>query len=384
MMDDGVVLRADVFRPLTDGRFPVILSYGPYAKGLAFQEGYKSAWTRMTAAYPETAAGSSNKYQNWELVDPEKWVPDGYAIVRIDSRGAGRSPGYLEVWSPRETSDLYDCVEWAGTPALVERQGRSQRHLLLRHEPVARGAAAAAASRRALHLGRLVRLLPRARAPRRHPLRLSAQLVAPASRQRPARRGRARAEEPGHRRVGSRSADAVGAGARRQAGRCRRRSFAAPADRRLLPRAHARLRRNRRAAACRRRTGAATGCIRAATSKAISPPARSRSGWRCTATRTSRTSTPTMASACKNASSATSSRARTPAGSSSQKLRSTSGGRARTSRYAPRMNGRWPAPAGPRSISTRPTADCAATRRRRPPRLHTQRRAMASPFSRLP
>ena len=114
-MDDGVVLRADVFRPVADGRYPAILSYGPYAKGLAFQEGYKSAWLRMTTAYPETAEGSSNTYQNWELVDPEKWVPDGYAVVRVDSRGAGRSPGHLEVWSPREAKDLHDCVEWAGT-----------------------------------------------------------------------------------------------------------------------------------------------------------------------------------------------------------------------------------------------------------------------------
>jgi predicted acyl esterase len=113
-MNDGVVLRADIFRPVPEGRYPVILSYGPYAKGLAFQEGYKSAWTRMTAAYPETAQGSSNRYQNWELVDPEKWVPDGYAIVRVDSRGAGRSPGHLEVWSPLEAQDLHDCVEWAG------------------------------------------------------------------------------------------------------------------------------------------------------------------------------------------------------------------------------------------------------------------------------
>ena len=38
-MDDGVVLRADVFGPADDGRYPVILSHGPYAKGLAFQEG---------------------------------------------------------------------------------------------------------------------------------------------------------------------------------------------------------------------------------------------------------------------------------------------------------------------------------------------------------
>jgi uncharacterized protein len=114
-MDDSVELRADVFRPVAEGKYPVILSYGPYAKGLAFQEGYKSAWLRLTQAFPDFAEGSSNKYQNWELVDPEKWVPDGYAIVRVDSRGAGRSPGYLEVWSPREAKDLHDCIEWAGT-----------------------------------------------------------------------------------------------------------------------------------------------------------------------------------------------------------------------------------------------------------------------------
>ncbi|HEY1386464.1 MAG TPA: CocE/NonD family hydrolase, partial [Dongiaceae bacterium] len=114
-IDDGVVLRADLFRPIPEGHYPVILSYGPYGKGLAFQEAYRSAWTRMTAAYPETAAGSSNLYQSWELVDPEKWVRDGYACLRIDSRGAGRSPGYLDVWSPRETDDLYQCIEWAGT-----------------------------------------------------------------------------------------------------------------------------------------------------------------------------------------------------------------------------------------------------------------------------
>ena len=100
--------------PSRDGNFPVILSYGPYAKGLAFQEGYKGNWARLTKSAPEVLAGSSNKYQNWELVDPEKWVPDGYACVRVDSRGAGCSPGILDVWSPRETQDLYECVEWAG------------------------------------------------------------------------------------------------------------------------------------------------------------------------------------------------------------------------------------------------------------------------------
>ncbi len=78
-MDDGIVLRADIFRPTAEGRYPVILSYGPYAKGLSFQEGYKGHWERLMKAAPEVLEGSSNKYQNWELVDPEKWVPDGYA-----------------------------------------------------------------------------------------------------------------------------------------------------------------------------------------------------------------------------------------------------------------------------------------------------------------
>ena len=113
-MDDGLVLRADVFRPLQQGRYPVILSYGPYAKGLAFQEGYPSAWQRMVAEHPDVAYGSSNRYQSWEVVDPEKWVPDGYACVRVDSRGAGRSPGFIDPFSPRETRDFYQCVEWAG------------------------------------------------------------------------------------------------------------------------------------------------------------------------------------------------------------------------------------------------------------------------------
>jgi len=113
-MDDGLVLRADVFRPQAEGRYPVILSYGPYAKGLAFQDGYPSAWQRMITEHPDVAYGSSNVHQSWEVVDPEKWVPEGYVCVRVDSRGAGRSPGYIDHFSPRETTDFYDCIEWAG------------------------------------------------------------------------------------------------------------------------------------------------------------------------------------------------------------------------------------------------------------------------------
>ena len=111
-MDDGIVLRADVYRPAGDKPAPVILTYGPYGKMLRFQDLYVDQWRIMCAKHPDVPAGSSNKYQNWETVDPEKWVPDGYVCVRVDSRGCGRSPGYLDTWSAREAKDLYLCIEW--------------------------------------------------------------------------------------------------------------------------------------------------------------------------------------------------------------------------------------------------------------------------------
>jgi uncharacterized protein len=114
-MDDGLVLRADIYLPEAEGQYPVILTYGPYAKGLSFQEGYPSAWDRMADLHPDVTAGSSNLYQAWELADPEKWVPDGYICLRVDSRGCGASPGFVDPFSPRETKDFYDCIEWAGT-----------------------------------------------------------------------------------------------------------------------------------------------------------------------------------------------------------------------------------------------------------------------------
>jgi hypothetical protein len=114
VMDDGNVLYADVYRPIEDGRYPVLMSHGAYGKGLHFEDGYHTAWHKMITDFPEVLAGSSGLYQNWEVVDPQKWVPWGYAIVRVDSRGCGRSPGRMDPRSPRETQDYKACIEWAG------------------------------------------------------------------------------------------------------------------------------------------------------------------------------------------------------------------------------------------------------------------------------
>jgi predicted acyl esterase len=73
-MDDGLVLRADVFRPPGAGPFPVIMSLGPYGKSLPFSSVWFAArWERLLADHPEIAEGSSCAHMNWETVS-QGWL----------------------------------------------------------------------------------------------------------------------------------------------------------------------------------------------------------------------------------------------------------------------------------------------------------------------
>ena len=40
-------------------------------------------------------------------------MPDGYVLIRVDTRGSGKSPGYLDPFSRQETRDFYNAIEWA-------------------------------------------------------------------------------------------------------------------------------------------------------------------------------------------------------------------------------------------------------------------------------
>ena len=358
-MDDGVVLRADVFRPIAEGKYPVILSYGPYAKGLAFQEGYKGNWARLIKAAPEVLQGSSNKYQNWELVDPEKWVPDGYVCVRVDSRGAGRSPGFLDVWSPRETDDLYQCIEWAGTQpwsnGKVGINGIS--YYAMNQWTVG--------ALKPPHLAALCIWEGSSDYYRelcRHGGILSDFLNSWHPRQ-------VASVQHG---VGSRGAKSVVTGepvagpdtlaegelAKNCAdspGEAKRRRLTTTTTPRAPPNS------NRSKRRCSRPPiGAAWGCTPAAISKVICAPAPNKNGWKCTATPTSRISTATTARRCRNASSAISSKARIPAGANSRVCRSTSAIRGKNSCCAARANGRSGARNGPNIICSRRTGADAA------------------------
>jgi uncharacterized protein len=106
-MRDGLALRANVFRPEVEGRYPVILTLGPYPKDIHFAD-----WDAH-GFYP--GLEEHGPLMHWETVNPEWWVPHGYVVVRADTRGTGKSPGRPSPLSMREAEDFADAIEWAGT-----------------------------------------------------------------------------------------------------------------------------------------------------------------------------------------------------------------------------------------------------------------------------
>lgn len=100
---DGSPICVDVFRPDGDGPHPTIVTMSPYGKDVY--------WLNR---YPDHGFDIS-PWAVWETPDPGWWVPRGYAIVRIDSRGIGASLGTLDPLSDRDTEDYFDVIEWAGT-----------------------------------------------------------------------------------------------------------------------------------------------------------------------------------------------------------------------------------------------------------------------------
>jgi hypothetical protein len=61
---------------------------------------------------PPDLEEAPNPYMNWETANPLWWCPRGYALLRVDTRGSGKSPGKSEPSSYQEAVDCYDCIEW--------------------------------------------------------------------------------------------------------------------------------------------------------------------------------------------------------------------------------------------------------------------------------
>src|SRR5215218_2272572 len=88
-MRDGTVLRADVYRPAGDGRYPVLVQRTPYNKEM----------------WPLTAA----------TLDPVRAAAAGFVVVIQDVRGRWASEG--DRFSPylNEARDGHDTAQWAAS-----------------------------------------------------------------------------------------------------------------------------------------------------------------------------------------------------------------------------------------------------------------------------
>ncbi|WP_370978852.1 CocE/NonD family hydrolase [Agaribacterium sp. ZY112] len=100
-MRDGTSLSANVFRPTKDGPYPVLMAMTPYNKDDLPVE-YEAIQGNIQVS----------DYASFETLDPGYWVPQGYAVVTIDTRGSNLSEGNLSLLSQQEAQDYYDAIEW--------------------------------------------------------------------------------------------------------------------------------------------------------------------------------------------------------------------------------------------------------------------------------
>ncbi|NEA43194.1 CocE/NonD family hydrolase [Streptomyces sp. SID11385] len=114
---NGSHVYADVFRPAGEGTYPVIVSCGPYGKAFNHHSVCDAAGLEAHERMEEEyffGNADGQQFENHETVNTAAWVPDGYAVVRVDMPGAGRSPGQLAPWGIAGAEAFRDAIEWAG------------------------------------------------------------------------------------------------------------------------------------------------------------------------------------------------------------------------------------------------------------------------------
>ncbi|GKZ84471.1 hypothetical protein AnigIFM56816_009804 [Aspergillus niger] len=103
---DGVKVRADIFRPVTNESVPALVMWSPYGKSSTGPLTLDSA--ALHAGVPPSRLSG---FQSFEGFDPAEWVQRGYAIVNVDARGSGDSEGDIRYWGSGEGRDGYDVIE---------------------------------------------------------------------------------------------------------------------------------------------------------------------------------------------------------------------------------------------------------------------------------
>jgi predicted acyl esterase len=119
-LQNGLFVYADVFRPDKEGQFPVIMNCGVYGRAFhhhsicseADFEAHEAEEERYFFGNPDGLI-----YENHETVNTAEWVPQDYAVMRVDGPGTGKNPGKLAPWGFSTAEAYRDAIDWAGGQA---------------------------------------------------------------------------------------------------------------------------------------------------------------------------------------------------------------------------------------------------------------------------
>ena len=103
---DPLLVRANVYRPKKAGKFPVLVTYGPYGKDIHYEQFH-------SASFRDVNPRHKSEHSGWEVPDPAFWTALDYAVVRADERGSGNSPGKLDSMSAATCDGFVDVIEWS-------------------------------------------------------------------------------------------------------------------------------------------------------------------------------------------------------------------------------------------------------------------------------
>ncbi|RDW87854.1 hypothetical protein BP5796_03548 [Coleophoma crateriformis] len=104
---DGARLYIDVYRPANSTeKVPAILGWSFYGKKYSALEMLPMCvWN---CCVPRSDLSGIEKFEG---LDPRIWCPKGYAVISVDTRGAGNSDGTICVMGTQDAEDGYDVVE---------------------------------------------------------------------------------------------------------------------------------------------------------------------------------------------------------------------------------------------------------------------------------
>lgn len=111
-MRDGVILRADIYRPNDDEKVPAILCSSIFGKNGSYITYDLIAEMNGSQDRLGIPLGTTSELNMFEAADPAFWVAHHYALVNLDIRGVGMSQGRAHYFDTQDAEDNYDTIEW--------------------------------------------------------------------------------------------------------------------------------------------------------------------------------------------------------------------------------------------------------------------------------